>query len=209
MESIVARDQTSLVFEDIKDKDETIFWVGKPNALVFMASGLPFLAFGLAWGAFDLQFFSGVTHGGSFLVPFLLVHAAPCWLSILYMLWLLLAHNRTFYGCSNRRLLIKTGAIGTDIKTYDYDSISNLEVTVGPVEGMLGVGSIRFNTGQVVNGSNGSRSVTSSFRGIAEPYGVFKKIKQTAMDTKTDEYYPNAERPAENPGYATRYTPRN
>jgi len=44
-------DTKSLVrFEPIRDKDEEIYWVGKPAFVPFMVTGIPFLVFGLVWG---------------------------------------------------------------------------------------------------------------------------------------------------------------
>jgi hypothetical protein len=197
------------VFEDIRDPSETIYWVGKPNAFCFMFSGIPFLIVGCLWGLFDLFFLSltPILKGFSgFLIPFFLLHSFPFWGSLLYMAWLWLARYRTFYAFSNRRLMVRSGAIGTYTKTFDYDGISNLEVTVGPIEKMLGVGSIRFNTGRT--DARGGL-IPGCFKAIREPYEVFKRIKETTMDIKTDENYPNALRTAENPGYHTKYKPGN
>lgn len=196
------------VFDDIKDKNEEIFWIGKPNAFCFMLSGIPFLIVGILWGAIDFFAITQSLKSGKemmgFIIPFFALHSFPFWGSILFMGWLWLAHNKTFYGYSNRRLIIKTGAIGTDIKTYEYDKLSNLEVQQGPIQKMFDVGTITFNTGQT--NSNG-RLITSSFKAIPGAFEVFKKIKEVSMDIKTDEYYPNAMRPDENPGYKSRYTP--
>ena len=120
------------------------------------------------------------------------------------MVWLWLAHNRTFYAYSNRRLMLQTGAIGTDIKTFDYSKVTNLEVTVGPIEKMFSVGSIRFNTGVM---TNRGQAVVTYFKAIQDPYDVFKKIKGISVDIRTDENYPNALRPDTNPGYKTKYKP--
>jgi hypothetical protein len=210
MGMLISRDETSQVFDSFKDSNETVYWVGKPNPVCFMMGGIPFLIFGIFWGGFDFFFLMQMMKSGKamlgFGIPFLMLHSIPCWGSLLYMVWLFLAHNRTFYGYSNRRLMIKTGAIGTDIKTFDYDKISDLEVSVGPLESVFGVGSIRFDTGQAVS-SNGRR-IMSAFTAIPEPYEVFKKIKQISVDIKTDENYPNAMRPSENPGYNTKYEPK-
>ena len=200
------------IFEGIRDKDETIYWAGKPNALCFMLPGVGFVLGGLVWGLIAFFFSSAFFHvapdsGGlgsmrAFVVVFFFLFSFPCWGSFLLLAYLWLAHSRTFYAYSNRRLMIRSGAIGTSTQTFDYDSISNLDVTVGPIEGMLGAGSIRFNTGRTnVKGF----PVFSCFKAIREPYEVFKKIKETAMDIKTDEYYPNALRPEENPGYHSKY----
>ncbi len=195
------------VFDDIKDKNENLLWIGKPNATCFVMSGIPFLIFGIFWGCFDLFALLKMLDSGKsmgFGIPFLMLHSFPFWGSILYIVWLYMAHGKTFYGYSNRRLMIRTGAIGVDIKTYEYDQISNMEVRQGPIQKMFGVGTITFNTGQT--NSNG-RMINNSFKAIPDAFEVFKKIKEVSTDIKTDEYYPNAMRPPENPGYETRYTP--
>ncbi|MDR1494346.1 MAG: hypothetical protein LBT05_16755 [Planctomycetaceae bacterium] len=46
------------------------------------------------------------------------------------------------------------------------------------------------------------------FSGIENPYDVFRRIKEVSVDVKTDWNYPNANRPETNPGYQTKYTPK-
>jgi hypothetical protein len=46
--------------------------------------------------------------------------------------------------------------------------------------------------------------MTSSFRSIPGAFEVFKRIKEVSMDVKTDEFYPNAKRPPQNPGYKSK-----
>ena len=63
--------------------------------------------------------------------------------------------------------------------------------------------------GEVIDmsASPGGRVFTMviGFLGVANPYEVFKQIKEAAINVKTDWSYPNALRPAVNPGYHTRY----
>jgi len=77
-----------------------------------------------------------------------------------------------------------------------------------PLEKLFNVGSIRAYTGETVVTRNSSRSVFNEFISIADPYEVFKQIKQVSVDIKTDWNYPNKLRPEENPGYSTKYTPK-
>jgi len=208
MSEPLVSDYSTEMFEQVRDKNETIYWVGKPNPFCFMIGGIPFLIIGMVWGCIDFALFMSTLHNqdGSqfFIIPFLMLHSFPCWGSWLYMVWLWLAHNRTFYAYSNRRLMLQTGAIGTDIKTFDYSKVTNLEVTVGPIEKMFSVGSIRFNTGVM---TNRGQAVVTYFKAIQDPYDVFKKIKGISVDIRTDENYPNALRPDTNPGYKTKYKP--
>jgi len=46
--------------------------------------------------------------------------------------------------CTPKRLMLRSGAWGTDFRTIDFDQIANLEVSVNPVENASQVGSIRF-----------------------------------------------------------------
>ena len=82
-------------FEAVKDTDEEIFWVGKPNFVAFITRGIPFLCFGLLWGAID--YFAFIRHMPSemagFAIPFFMIHLFPFWLSILNFIRLFLVHG--------------------------------------------------------------------------------------------------------------------
>lgn len=203
-----AAPDTSRVFDSVKDKNEEILWIGKPNAFCFVFYGIPFLILGLTWGCIDVFILIQMMNSGEEMwgagIPFIFLHAFPLWGSLLFMGWLWLAHGKTFYAYSNRRLLVRTGAIGVDYKTYDYDQLSNLEIRQGPIQKSFNVGTISFNTGQT---DSKGRLLTSSFRAIPNSFEVFKMIKEVSMDVKTDEFYPNAKRPPKNEGYKTHYNP--
>ena len=139
-----------------------------------------------------------------FLIPFFMLHLFPFWGSILNMLRLFLVHKNTFYAVTNKRVMFRSGFWGTDFEAIDYDKISDLQVTVNPVENMLGVGTIRFSTG---GADSRGRLLSKNFISITEPYAVFKRIKEVSVDIKTDWNYPNKLRPEENPGYKTKYKP--
>lgn len=198
----------------ILDSDERAYWTGRPLLVPFLASGIPFLIFGLIWGAIDLfgfilpmqQFGGGIPTG--FILPFFALHLFPFYGSILNLLRLLLIHRNTIYAYTNKRLVIRSGFLGIDFKTIDYDRIVNLEVNVNPLEKLFQVGSILVFTGEMVSTRHGQRPTSSRFSAIKNPYDVFKAIKTVSLDVKTDWNYPNAQRPDSNPGYQTRYDPR-
>ena len=194
-------------FESVLDRDERVIWTGRPTPIPFFLSGVPFLILGLCWGAFD--YFGFIRHMGEgrglelgFAAPFFLLHLMPFWLGIGNMFRLLLVFGNTFYAFTNKRLMLRTGFWGTDFKSIDYDRIQELDVTVNPIENLLGVGSIRVFTGQT--NSNGAAHY-HRFVGIADPYAIYKRIKEVSVDVKTDWNYPNAIRPDTNPGYKTNY----
>lgn len=191
-------------FEAVRDRDEEILWAGKPNFAAFILRGVPFLIFGLIWGAIDyFGFLRAMPNNmAGFAIPFFLLHLLPCWAGILNMVRLLLVHGNTCYAFSNKRLMMRSGFWGTDFKVIDYDRISDIEVNVNPIENMLGVGTVQAFSGRTTG--RGGR-IYDSFIGITDPYGVFKRIKEVSVDIKADWNYPNALRPEANPGYRTKY----
>ena len=196
-------------FDPILDSDEKLFWVGRPNHLIFMLTGVPLLILGCIWGAIDVfGFIVPMMKSSSkgpplgFILPFFLLHLLPFWASILNIARLYLVRNNTWYGFTNKRILLRTGFWGTGFKTLDYDRISDIAVSVGPVENRLGLGTIRALSGDAANNHS---LINNSFIGIEKPYDVFKNLKEVSINVKTDWNYPNALRPAENPGYHTEY----
>jgi len=201
-------------FNAVKDANEQIYWTGRPHLIPFLATGVLFLLFGTAWGCFDIFGFivpmlsksGGDIHTSGFpsaaLIPFFAIHLFPFWGSILNMLRLFLVQGNTCYAYTNRRLMLRSGFWGTSFKAIDYDQISELDVTVNPLENMIGVGTIRAFSG--ATNSKGGR-IYDCFIGIDNPYEVYKKIKEVSVDVKTDWNYPNAIRPPTNPGYQTQY----
>ncbi|MEI7904638.1 MAG: PH domain-containing protein [Candidatus Firestonebacteria bacterium] len=191
-------------FKAVKDDDEEFLWVGEPAFWPFLLTGVPFLIIGLLWGAFD--YFGFIRHMpakmAGFMIPFFLLHLFPFWGSILNMGRLILVHKNTFYTITNKRVMLRSGFWGIGFEAIDYDKISDIQVTVNPLESMLGAGSIRFSTGETT--SKGA-ALYKTFIAIAEPYEVFKLVKKTTVDIKTDWNYPNKLRPEDNPGYNTKY----
>jgi len=196
-------------FRAVKDHDEHFIWIGEPEFLPFVATGIPFLIFGLLWGMFDFAFLSGLSRAKNapslfFIIPFFTLHSFPFWLSFFNMIRLMLVHKNTFYAITNKRLMMRSGFWGIDFNAVDYDKISDIQVTVNPLENMLGVGTIKISAGKISSKGN---PLTDDFIGVKNPYEVFKKIKTVMVDVKTDWNYPNKLRPDENPGYNTKYEP--
>jgi hypothetical protein len=191
-----------LLLEPILDPGEELRWTGRPVLLPFLLSGAPFLAIGIAWFCIDwFGFIRPMLKGNGppagFAIPFFALHLFPFWGSILNMARLMVVRKNTVYAYTNRRMIFRTGAFGIDFRSVDYSRIADLEVNVNPLENALGSGTIRARLD--------TARMSCSFTGIENPYGVYKELKKVALDIKTDMEYPNAMRPARNPGYGTRY----
>ena len=197
-------------FKSVLDTDEKILWQGKPVFIPFFATGLPFFFFGILWGVMDYgfikqSFFSTQGTLNYTMVPFFLLHLAPLWLGTLNLVRSVLAYHNVSYVITNKRVILRSGFWGIDFAAIDYDKINDMVVTVNPLEQMFGVGTIRIDSGRTT-----SRGVSMSDAMIAikNPYEVFKTFKTTTVNIKTDWNYPNKLRPAENPGYKTKYKPK-
>lgn len=205
-------EQTNNEFQPVLDNNEKIINIAKPKLIPFLASGIPFLIIGLVWALFDLSFVTAFNSApdksdavNMFLLPFIFVHMTPTWLSILNMFRLAFIFRNTSYAITNKRLILKSGFLGIDFKSIDYDKAQDLAVTVNPIENMFHVGTIKINSG---NKDSRGNSVYDSMISISNPYEIFKQIKTVSVDIKTDWNYPNKLRPEENPGYQTEYVPK-
>lgn len=194
-------------FDSVKDNDEEILWTGKPKFIPYvfrgLGAGLFTLAFGIVWILTTINIKSD---DGSSVSPFFWLFGLLPLLQGLYVfLNRLLSFSNTAYGYSNKRVMMRTGFIGTNFKTIDYDKISDIEVTVNIIERMYNIGSIRFFSGRTQTDEGNTTKLYDVWSAIENPYEVFKMVKQTSVDIKTDFNYPNALRPDTNPGYTTKY----
>lgn len=108
--------------------------------------------------------------------------------------------SNTVYTYSNKRVMMSSGFIGTNFKTIDYDKISDIEVTVNVIERMYNVGSIRFFSGRTQAYEGNTTKLYDCWFAIENPYEIFKLVKQTSVDFKTNFNYRNEMRPETNPG---------
>lgn len=204
------RDRAALAcFHEIRTPGERFYWVGGPAFVPLVVRGVPLLLFGLAWALFDITFFGLTASTDPFLIVFFAIHMAPCWIGVLNFIRLILVHKNTFYAVTNQRVILRSGFWGIDVKVYDYDKLSDIEVNINPIEHLYGCGTIRLHAGR------GDERRTPGFQflktnehmyAIANPTYVFRNLKQISLDTKTDWYYPNALRPETNPGHQSTYT---
>ena len=193
-------------FESVKDDDEEILWTEKPRFIPYAITGL-----GLGLGAIlfvgiyyamtaNAKNEDGTTGNFSWLFA-----ALPLAFFFWNFLNKLFSYSNTRYAYTNKRVMMRSGFIGTDFKSIDYDKISDIEVTVNFVERAFNVGTIRFFSGRTDTNDGTTTKLYDQWEAIPNPYDVFKRVKQISVDIKTDYRYPNAFRPESNPGYNTKY----
>ena len=194
--------------EDILGEDEEILTRLRPNKRVFkieaVLKGLPIA---LLWGGIDafiiiMMLNSGAFSGeGStmtilFLVVFFALHLIPVWAYIASVIKRLAGYKNVEYVFTDKRIILRSGLIGMDIKSFYYPSITAVNVKVGVLDRMFKVGDIYLESGQI-------KAVIDD---IDNPYVYGSKIQEIINDMKSDMAFPNALRPEDNPGYNTKYT---
>lgn len=197
-------------FESIKDDKEEILWTGKPKFIPFIFTsvlgGIIIIGFSIFW-IFTARNLGSIGDNNS---PsyFWLLGLIPLIAGLFAFLKKVVSFPNTAYSYSDKRVMMRSGFIGTDFKTIDYDKISDIEVTVSVIEKMYNVGTIRFYSGRTQTDEGNTTKLYDSWSAIENPYEVFKMVKQTSVNIKTDLNYPNALRPDTNPGYNTKYDPK-
>lgn len=190
--------------QDILSNDETILWQGRPNKKAYLWSLITFFLVELLIVGFIgaiLWVFLYITSyalaacivvgiiGACFVVGMIFSIIKSVIPSIIEI-------KNIEYVVTDKRLLYKSGVIGMDYNSVSYKDIGNVNIKVGLLDKMFGVGSIECRS---VAGSN--INITC----IDNCYDLYKKLYKIVLDIQTDIKYPNALRPEENPGYKTKY----
>lgn len=190
---------------------ENVLLSVKPKKNAFIVNKvLGMLPIALIWLAFDSVFigaaFSGNMGGMSFFILiFMLFHLMPVWIWLGNVITANRRWKNTAYYVTDRRIILQSGFAAQQTQSLYYKDIRNVDLRIGMVDKLLGVGDIYFDTGayHVHKG----RQVTDykMFLDIENPHEVYNRVQKIVMDIQTDIEFPNAYRPEENPGYNTQY----
>jgi len=101
-----------------------------------------------------------------------------------------MAYKNRFYAYSNKRILIRSGIIGIDYRTLEFQALTATNVQVTPLDKLLGTktGTLEFGSpsspmGTAVSNRNGRFSNPYSFKSVENPYDTLREIKEF-MDKK-------------------------
>ena len=191
---------------------ESLIWSGKPkrNAYVLNRT-LTMMPIAIVWLFFDLNIMlnmgGAMENMGFFLIPFFLLHLMPVWIWLGNLLTAGKQWKNTKYYVTDRRIIIQSGFVNADIQSIYYKDIRNVNLRIGLIDKMLGVGDIHLDLGDYSAARRGRHAPTHAFLDIEEPHQVYPIIQKAVLDMQSDMEFPNAYRPAENPGYNTTYRP--
>lgn len=188
-------------------KDEQILWRGKPKKKAFVWGNiLSMLPIALIWLILDAFFICMLIYTNKhmnmpwpmilFYVVFFAFHLLPVWIWITKVVTANRQYKNLEYAFTNKRIIIKSGIIGIDIKSLYYSEIDSFNLKVGLIDKILKVGDIYIS----------SKSGAQVLYDIENPYILTQKLQQIVVDIKTDIQFPNNLRPETNDGYNTKFT---
>ncbi len=175
------------LFKPILDDDEIIVKEYKPNKLKYYFTYLLGVVITLAVFSLGLAFFLFVPDKGAttaYPPIYCLIPISIFVVGIALSVWLImLAYKKANYVVTNKRVIIRTGAIGVDFKSLDMAMIGAIDVNVSLLDKVLGkdTGTIRF--GSASSPIGGQTSNSYIFKHVKSPYNTCKEIK-----TYIDEY---------------------
>jgi len=189
---------------------EKIFYEGKPDKKCFLFESIfnPLLPFAMIWAIFDSAFIRGAFSAEApegflaFLIPFMLLHLMPVWLYLGGVIFSAIRYKNTTYIVTDNAIYVSSGIFSKRIDTKPFAELSHINLHRGIFDQMFGVGDIIATTSQ--RDSEG-RVVSIVINSISDYVNVYNMVKKLQTDIYSDVMYPNAKRPAENPGYNTKY----
>lgn len=189
---------------------EMVLWQGKPKRGAFIATkSLTMLPIAVIWLILDLNIIIPAISEGEmlgFLIPFFTLHLMPVWIWLGSTITAGRRWKNTHYYVTNRRIILQSGFLAVNEESLLYTGIRNAKVRIGLLDKLFHTGDIVFDNGHVEFG-NEKKVSYPVMEDLDNPHEVYNRIQKIIMDIQTDIEYPNAFRPAENPGYQTDYTP--
>ena len=185
---------------------EAILWRGKPKKSAFIAAkSLTLMPIAIIWLCVDSTLImTAFDDGPWFLIPFMLLHLMPVWFWLGSMLTAGRRWENTNYYVTNRRIIIQGGFFAVNETTLFYKDLRNARVRIGLLGKLFHVGDVVFDNG-LYYGNGRNREQLPTLEALEDPNHVYQRIQKIILDIQTDIEYPNAFRPAENPGYQTDY----
>ena len=196
---------------------EKELWNGKPKKKAFIINQILGMApIAILWLAIDggiITMMLTQDHGDMsgmmwFLIPFFALHLAPVWIWLSQVVTANKKWQNTRYFVTDKRIIIQNGFIAANYQSIYYKDIRNVNLHIGLIDKILGVGDIRFDLGYNVHhtrNGNAIANVNAAFLDIENPMDIYPRLQKIIMDIQTDIEFPNAYRPSENPGYNTEY----
>lgn len=201
------------MIEDLKliiGSNEKILYEGKPNKKCYIFESIfnPLLPFALIWAFIDFAIIGGFflsdapSNIAFFIIPFMLLHLMPVWIYLGGILFTSIRYKNKAYIVTDKAIYVSGGVFTQNITTKPFAELSHINLHRGIFDQMFNVGDIVATSNQLNQNNKNTAIIIGSISDYADVYNLVKKLQ---IDIYSDVQYPNAKRPAENPGYNTEY----
>ena len=134
-------------------------------------------------------------------------------IGLFVVLWNFFSNFVVGYAITNKRVIIKSGLIGTDYKSIYFEQMSGVVIDVGLIGKIFGTGNVKIDTGKTETYSSGggsagrmrhqnirTRTMYDVLKNIDNPYDVHKIIQPAITGRRESLYSGRADRES-NPQY--------
>ena len=169
-------------FDTLRIHNEYLYWAAKPRFVPFILKSFINSFFVIGFAVFWLSVTrpSDKESGNQASWLFTLLGLLPLLLVVFQVVSKLIGFPATWYGYTDRRILIKNGGFSTAFVSLDYAQLISTEVSVSAIEKLFGVGTIRFFSGKTTTDDNVSKRLYDEWVAIPEPYAVLKALQEQA-----------------------------
>ena len=98
------------------------------------------------------------------------------------------------YTITNKRVIMKSGLIGTDFRSLYFTEIRSANVNVGLVGKIFSTGTIAIDTGQMVTNKNGTFPKNDYLSDVDAPYDVYRYFQEALSGRQEGLYSGRADR---------------
>lgn len=192
----------------ILEGNETVSWQGSISRgpLTFIAIIMIVITGAISGYLFSQPIINYTFNGGPAQISGSFVGLIVLVIGLLIMVFYLWTNLVKEYAITSKRVVIKSGIIGTDFKSIYFNEIKAAVVDVGLIGKIFSVGTIKIDTGKTETYSSGSQQTGSNqvrtrtmydfLLYIDKPYDVYKTIQGSLTDRVEGLYSGRADREA-------------
>ena len=168
---------------------ERVLWKKKPKKSAFVATkSLTLMPIAIIWLIIDMSFITSAIGGGEgawFLIPFFALHLMPVWIWLGNLLSAGRQYNNTAYYVTDRRIIIQHGFFAVNEVSVFYKDIRNLQLQIGAIDKLFGVGDVRFYTGEYYYRNRRRVEKPYVFEELDDPQKAYSTIQRIVMDIQS------------------------
>lgn len=195
---------------NILESNEKVVWQGVINrkVILFFSIFIFVVAFVIGSLAFTKGIFDYNLMGQSKRISGSTIGIIVILIGLVISLLSYFADKVKEYVITRKRIVIKSGLIGTDFKSIYFDQIKNIIVDVGIIGKIFNTGTIKIDIGKTETFSTGggytnrrysspqvqTTTMYDYLKHIDNPYGVYKYLQQTLESRKESLYSGRADR---------------